>query len=461
MQISTDSESQRFYKFLKEENNNNIIFSGIYGSGKSFFLNDFFNNNKKEEYIPVFLTPVNYTVANNEDIFEYIKADILLQLLEKVPCDLINTKISMSIATYYYIKNNLRSLIGNILASAEKVYFKTDIIKQLVKLKNNINNFQEEYSISEDKEVESFIKEFTSQKGSIYEKNIITQIIQTLITNTKENSQKEVVLIIDDLDRIDPEHIFRILNILSAHNDFYHTKEHKFKFDKTILVCDIENIRKIFYAKYGKDVDFTGYIDKFYSKEIYCFNNESEIIKCIYDQVRKISSDVYINNPQNHIFNEIVSILSYLIKYKRINIRTLEKLEFNYEIGSKSYKYNDISFFVKTSPALIIFEILERIFGSPESLKSTLLQISESHNSVAENKLLDIFITLADLRNNHLKINKDLNGLNYKGIIYNILNKDIVYLTATINYPKSISKGKINQFEILYEAYINYKTLFE
>ena len=92
-------------------------------------------------------------------------------------------------------------------------------------------------------------------------------------------TNKKVILVIDDLDRIDPEHIFRILNILSVHNDFENQQEHKFGFDKTILVCDIANIRNIYRAKYGINVDFNGYIDKFYSKEIYYFHNEEAIYK--------------------------------------------------------------------------------------------------------------------------------------------------------------------------------------
>ena len=135
MEINIKSESERFLQFLLEENNNNIIFSGIYGIGKSYFINNFFNIQHLDKYIPIILTPVNYSVANNEDIFEYIKADILLQLLEKVPCNLENCQISTSVATYYYIKNNIGSIIGNILSTAEKVSFQTDIIDQLLRLR--------------------------------------------------------------------------------------------------------------------------------------------------------------------------------------------------------------------------------------------------------------------------------------------------------------------------------------
>ena len=111
MEISIDNESKRFFRFLQEENNDNIIFSGIYGIGKSFFINDFFNKKHTDKYITLFLTPVNYSVASNEDIFEYIKIDVLFQLLDKVSCDLKNVQISNSVATYYYIKNNLNTLI--------------------------------------------------------------------------------------------------------------------------------------------------------------------------------------------------------------------------------------------------------------------------------------------------------------------------------------------------------------
>lgn len=176
MEISIKNESQRFLQFLEEANNSNIIFSGIYGIGKSYFINDFFNNQHSKEYIPIILTPVNYSVASNEDIFEYIKSDILLQLLEKVPCDFNNIQITSSVATYFYIKNNLDILIGNILSTAEKVCFKTDIIHQLLKLRENIKKFQKEKSLSENAEVKSFMTKISQKLGSIYESKLLHRL---------------------------------------------------------------------------------------------------------------------------------------------------------------------------------------------------------------------------------------------------------------------------------------------
>lgn len=457
MEISIEKESQRFFDFIQEEGNNNIIFSGIYGIGKSFFINNFFNKKYKDKYIPIFLTPVNYSVANNEDIFEYIKTDILLQLLENVPCDLNNCQISTSVATYYYIKNHVNTIIGNILSTAEKICFQTDILERLFTLMGNIKEFQEENSKNENKEIEKFITELSQKKGSIYESDIITQIIQTIISNAKKESPKEAILIIDDLDRIDPEHIFRILNIFSAHNDFNKNNEHKFKFDKTILVCDIENIRKIFHAKYGANVDFCGYIDKFYSKEIYHFNNVDEIAKCVARQVIKINSDSDISNEGQYSYINLVFILKHLIKYNLINIRTLQKFEFNYNLGNEYVSYYDSRYTIIRSPALIIFEFLKRISGSPETLISKLKTLSNyiSYDEYDTIYIAECFIILAGL-NEHNTIERKSAMLSYKGINYSI-GSYMPMLIANIDYQ---TLNKSLYFKMIYDAYSNYLTYF-
>ena len=58
--------------------------------------------------------------------------------------------------------------------------------------------------------------------GSIYEYNYITKAINVFLNEIK--GEKKNVLIVDDMDRIDPEHLFRILNVLSAHNNHFDTE---------------------------------------------------------------------------------------------------------------------------------------------------------------------------------------------------------------------------------------------
>lgn len=56
--------------------NKNIILSAPFGDGKSYMLQQF-----KEKYANhyhfITLYPVNYTIADNGDILEYIKRDII------------------------------------------------------------------------------------------------------------------------------------------------------------------------------------------------------------------------------------------------------------------------------------------------------------------------------------------------------------------------------------------------
>ena len=74
---------------------------------------------------------------------------------------------------------------------------------------------------------------FSETTSNIFEYNFITQLINTTLENHKKvkeskDDKYENVLIIDDLDRIDPEHIFRILNILSVHNNYWGAKKQIF-----------------------------------------------------------------------------------------------------------------------------------------------------------------------------------------------------------------------------------------
>ena len=156
MEISIDKEKKRFYQFIGEEGNNNIIFSGVFGIGKSYFLNKFFNEFHKDEYIGIFLSPVSYSVASNEDIFEYIKVDVLLQILSKIPCDFERSKISFSTGTFFYLKNHIDNFFGTLFNLAEKIYLVTDLISSLSSFKKEINKYITKNSKDEGQEVQSY-----------------------------------------------------------------------------------------------------------------------------------------------------------------------------------------------------------------------------------------------------------------------------------------------------------------
>jgi len=72
----------KFSDHLNIQNNSRILFSGKFGIGKTYFLNDFFED-KKGEYEVFHLFPINYQISSNEDVIEFLKYDILVELLKK------------------------------------------------------------------------------------------------------------------------------------------------------------------------------------------------------------------------------------------------------------------------------------------------------------------------------------------------------------------------------------------
>ena len=274
-----------------------MIFSGIFGIGKTYFLKEFFEQNS-EDYELFLLSPVNYSISNNDDIIDYIKYDIAFELLGK-NVDYEKTDFSQLLTAQFYLKDNFLDTMSLFAKSGGKIGKAfSEIYENLKKLINNIKEHNSELQIDEKKELIDFLKELTLRDNSIYEENRVTELISGLIEKLKENN-KEIVLVIDDLDRLDPEHIFRILNVFACHFDIEKFTENKFGFHKIILVCDIENIRNLFHSKYGTNVDFSGYIDKFYSREIHFFDNKEIVSK----SVGKILSSIKIQGEYEHIIN--------------------------------------------------------------------------------------------------------------------------------------------------------------
>lgn len=62
--IDTINSNNFFADHISKESNSKIIFSGEFGSGKTTFLKDFFDTNDNQ-YMPYWLSPVNYSVAAN------------------------------------------------------------------------------------------------------------------------------------------------------------------------------------------------------------------------------------------------------------------------------------------------------------------------------------------------------------------------------------------------------------
>lgn len=251
-----------FLSHLGLKENNRILFTAPFGAGKSTFLQEVFGKNN--DYFTINLFPVNYSVSANEDVFELIKFDLIIELISKYKKEikLVKEDFSALLLSQMFILKELKltPIIFAILKQCGKIgKSSVEIIEEV---KKQYGEFKAKMTEDESENIFTFLSLIQKQKGTEHEMDSISTLIKNLVNRIKEEKSGALsVLVIDDLDRLDPEHTFRLINIFSAHFDKINNSN-KFGFDKVIFVCDFENIKKIFHHKYGPAVDFSGYSDK-------------------------------------------------------------------------------------------------------------------------------------------------------------------------------------------------------
>lgn len=284
--------SREFDEHLKKSYNHKVFFSAPFGKGKSTFL-DYYFKDKNESFEVFKVFPLNYSVASNQDIFKYIKVDILMQLISK-GVNFDKESFTNELLAQQFAISESKAVIKSLIKIAFSLNSTSaplnKTIDELEKIFTKYEDFKNDHQIDDFKEASSYIKSLYEEEGSIFEDNFYTQLIRQLVEQLNVDQDKKTVLIIDDLDRMDPEHIFRILNVISAHCDEFllDNKAHsnKFGFDKIIIVADIHNIKSVFEHRYGKNADFDGYINKFYSESIFKFDCE-KVVHAFSEQIFK------------------------------------------------------------------------------------------------------------------------------------------------------------------------------
>ncbi|MCG6188746.1 P-loop NTPase fold protein [Maribellus maritimus] len=382
--IPIDKIKDDFQTFLAPEHNRRIIFSGPFGIGKTYFLNEFFNGNNK--YYPIFLRPINYSLLTNEDIFKLIKYDILIQLIQDKNFS-IEEEFDFSKTDYlkHFLSENRFLILRNLLKAIPKIRNVVSVADELEKL---FSKYQEGISeINNNPELE-LLKEFQGESENYFlleydeVSDYISSKLDELAEPEKEGESKlKKVLIIDDLDRLDPEHIFRLFNIFSAHFDQVHYYENsdkndnKFGFDKIIFVCDIENIRKIFAHKYGSEVDFSGYIDKFYSTEIFFLKHKNTFDRSIKPLFENKYSFFWDRNNEINIDSLLKLTLELLYIGNNLSTREVDRLiQYIPRFVSENNVINYVPIFLtklgakensilKSYKLLIVIKILENVLG--------------------------------------------------------------------------------------------------
>ena len=357
-----------FKTHLEIDGNQRILFSGKFGIGKTYALKSFFEDNDKYECFHLF--PINYQISSSENILEFLKYDLLIELLKKSKGVFKKNDYSglknWSRITYLFVENNPEKLLGTIPKIGRP-------LKDLINLIKEITNFKKEIEKGEKGKVKDLLNEIKIEK--VDEPDYMSELIKQKVANLK-SSEKESILILDDLDRLDPEHIFRLLNIFSACID--KDGKNKFGFDKIIFVADYNNLKSIFHHKYGAKTDADGYFDKFFSIEVFHMSNE----RIIEDLINKIIVDNYKSTPNfkeslaasggyiNIILTIVLKSALYLKGSKKLSLRQLLKPTFFPHRSINDQKVTDIS------PFDCAMHMLVMIFGDRNILLSVLKEFN-------------------------------------------------------------------------------------
>lgn len=289
--IPVDDAMQRFENHL--HSHDRVILSAKFGDGKTFFLNKFKEKCMMDAESPfVFITlyPVNYQVLGNKDVFELIKHDVLLQILQAGIID-VNYEVTDRMAFEFYVQSHFCTVVESFLSMlmacgandgvtmALFAAFKS--ANWLKSLKDKVGKFKKE--VDQTAFLDNYLSTF--DENSVYENDIITKIIRDNIEAYQEKTGKRVVLVIEDMDRLDPAHLFRIMNVFSAHMDYGYRcmlpnndtlVGNKFGVSNVVFVMHEKNTEALFHHFYGECADYDGYMSKFYNKDIFRFSLAEE-----------------------------------------------------------------------------------------------------------------------------------------------------------------------------------------
>lgn len=289
--IPVDDAMQRFEDHLLSHDR--VVLSAKFGDGKTFFLKKFKEKCMMDAESPfefITLYPVNYQVLGNKDIFELIKHDVLLQILQAGIID-VKYEITDRMAFEFYVQNHFCT-VGESFFEMLKSCGADDMVTKgflaafksvnwLKSLKDKVGEFKKE--IDQTAFLDNYLSTF--DENSVYENDIITKIIRDNIKAYQEKNGKRVVLVIEDMDRLDPAHLFRIMNVFSAHMDYgYRSMQpidsslvgNKLGVSNVVFVMHEKNTEALFHHFYGECADYDGYMSKFYNKDIFRFSLAEE-----------------------------------------------------------------------------------------------------------------------------------------------------------------------------------------
>lgn len=392
--INITHELKRFHQHLAQ--NPQTILSAKFGDGKTYFLNEYIHQHEADTFFVV-LHPVNYVVSPNEDIFEYIKRDILCSLVHREEFQEIEWDQAVrEILNYDTMLETVDTIASNIpFGNLPMIPF--HLFKKV----------DDKYAI------DKYFDRFKNTTGGLFEFDQFSFAIQRTIDEIKKKGLR-TILIIEDLDRIDPGHLFRILNVFGAHVDDKECKStNKFCFDNIIAVLDYDTTEHIFHHFYGAQANYKGYMSKFMSSYPFRYS----ITEVAQEQLRE-----YLKN-ECHVellddFPKDINGKSLLNTFKNLSVREVVQIldGLNDQIDPTDVELPNRYKTLSNDYITRFFSVLVRI-GYKVSQESLLNYYSEDfvHFKTLNNYLLttgSYFNVLFDFNNKWLGYSVSINGNN-------------------------------------------------
>lgn len=421
------------------ENESRIIFSAKFGDGKSYFLNEFMKNydEKKNDYYFITLHPVNYVVEENRDVIENIKRVILFQLIK-------DNRIYDFKEGYDKIFDavcNVESLfkLADFAASIIPVKGLKEGYKALKGLVSTIEEKRKEQDVLH--VVDDYLNGFYGKSGSISECDAFTYLIQKSL----EQMMAKSVLIIEDLDRIDPAHLFRIMNVLSSQvdNPYYSHVPHgnKFGFDKIILVMDYEIARHLFHHFYGKEANYEGYMNKFLNTLPYSYSIKEEAHRQVRQKILDICKTGVFLSLDQKLSNDPKDRISFQLALNNASVRRCKEF-LDLDINSLfRKKWLNGEYSIPTDNTWVKMLVCYRFFMSDKPISIIMEAMIHGFTDLQLAELaMPFYCAVNEERYFYLQINDDMYMIRYNAML-NLVTKGIVGNRRNV-VPESIANIK-------------------
>lgn len=441
--IDISQNIQDFKQVFEKESR--IIFSARFGDGKSYFLNEFMKSydEKDNDYYFITLHPVNYVVEENRDVIEYIKRDILFQLIK-------DNRIYDFKEGYDKIFDavcNVESLfkLADFAASIIPVKVLKEGYKALKALGSTIHKKYNEQNVLH--VVDDYLNGFYGKSGCISECDAFTYLIQKSL----EQMTAKSVLIIEDLDRIDPAHLFRIMNVLSSQVDNPYYSEvpngNKFGFDKIILVMDYEIARHLFHHFYGKEANYEGYMNKFLNTLPYSYSIKEEAHRQVRQKILDICKTGVFLSLDQKLSDNPKDRISFQLALNNSSVRRCKEF-LDLDVNSLfRKKWLNGEYSIPTDSTWVRILVCYRFFMPDKPIRSIMEAMIHGFADLQLAELaMPFYCAVNEERFFYLRIQDDIYMIKYD-TIHNLVTKG-----AVGNHRKVVPESIANIKKVLYNV---------